>query len=360
MKLFNAIVALALASKFTTAAYLAYSPIEVVAPVKRHIVSPYNITNSTVFGTKGSSGSFSSSTSSSAGSSVTVSSASSSKSDSCFPSNENEKLEAFTFVKKFWTSFINPTDDAEALKINSTYFTEDCKGRVSLTRDFEGDELNTEYIFGLFSNVFEVKFRMVGIPLNYTMLNFLYDDMKAISSVNVEFYIPQADFYIPIQIDLWFVLVKTNGYLQIAEYDGIFRNFDRAYEETNAYVQELIGEEYGSLYPNKTSLEIYTGLAIESICEVHQEYCLGENQQYSSYETCVAFLSTVRLGQGFEGGRDTIFCRNLHQVMLPFRPAVHCPHIGPTGGDMCTDTDTSYNEIVDTYSTYFDPLFISI
>ena len=32
--------------------------------------------------------------------------------------------------------------------------------------------------------------------------------------------------------------------------------------------------------------------------------------------------------------------------MVKYRPEVHCPHIGPTGGDMCIDRD--YIEVVDT------------
>ena len=32
---------------------------------------------------------------------------------------------------------------------------------------------------------------------------------------------------------------------------------------------------------------------------------------------------------------DNLVCRHLHVPMLPLRPSVHCPHIGPTGGDMC-------------------------
>lgn len=32
--------------------------------------------------------------------------------------------------------------------------------------------------------------------------------------------------------------------------------------------------------------------------------------------------------------------------MVKYRPEVHCPHIGPTGGDMCIDRD--YAQVVDT------------
>lgn len=44
-------------------------------------------------------------------------------------------------------------------------------------------------------------------------------------------------------------------------------------------------------------------------------------------------------------GRNTLLCRSVHQNMVPFRPSVHCPHIGKTGGGYCTD-DTTYTETV--------------
>ena len=36
---------------------------------------------------------------------------------------------------------------------------------------------------------------------------------------------------------------------------------------------------------------------------------------------------------------QTVLCRYIHQNMVSFRPEVHCPHIGPTGGGMCIARD---------------------
>lgn len=35
----------------------------------------------------------------------------------------------------------------------------------------------------------------------------------------------------------------------------------------------------------------------------------------------------------------------VHQNMVPFRPSVHCPHIGKSGGGYCTD-NTNYTGTV--------------
>lgn len=69
------------------------------------------------------------------------------------PSNQIAKVPPgkFTFNElwdlnqKFWNSFIAPNNAAQARMINSTMFSEDIQGRIDLTRDFDGRELNTEY-----------------------------------------------------------------------------------------------------------------------------------------------------------------------------------------------------------------------
>ncbi|KAK4688062.1 hypothetical protein P7C73_g2063, partial [Tremellales sp. Uapishka_1] len=59
---------------------------------------------------------------------------------------------------------------------------------------------------------------------------------------------------------------------------------------------------------------------------------------------------TADLSTNFDGrelstmGENNLLCRALHTPMLPLRPAVHCPHVGPTGGDMCIARD--YRQVV--------------
>lgn len=33
---------------------------------------------------------------------------------------------------------------------------------------------------------------------------------------------------------------------------------------------------------------------------------------------------------------QTTWCRYIHRNMVPIRPNIHCAHIGPSGGDMCS------------------------
>lgn len=76
---------------------------------------------------------------------------------------------------KFLDAFIYPANVKEAKAINSTILAEDVQGRVDITRTFNGRELNTEYLFGLFANLAAADagaISLLGIPLSYEVLHF--------------------------------------------------------------------------------------------------------------------------------------------------------------------------------------------
>ena len=43
----------------------------------------------------------------------------------------------------------------------------------------------------------------------------------------------------------------------------------------------------------------------------------------------------------------------VHQNMVPYRPNVHCPHIGKTGGGYCNDDMTYDGTVTQNYFTTF-------
>ena len=107
----------------------------------------------------------------------------------------------------------------------------------------------------------------------------------------------------------------------------------------------------------------------KSICTTAEKYCIAGLRQYQNLTQCYNFLTNkTRLGKAYElgtcfkgsfpveyiltrvTGRDTVLCRMVHQNMVPLRPAVHCPHIGPTGGGFCDDL-LSYSDTVE--ANYF-------
>jgi hypothetical protein len=83
---------------------------------------------------------------------------------------------------------------------------------------------------------------------------------------------------------------------------------------------------------------------INAICPVIQQRCNGTNQQYSSVAQCVSTLESKPFGNYDETWGDNVSCRSIHLILTQIRPVVHCPHVGPVGGNgpnnyKCTNID---------------------
>ena len=101
----------------------------------------------------------------------------------------------FQLQKKFLDNFISPANTAQvdripllrlnhvpsltdrtlqAQSINSSLLAPDVQGRVDITRTFSGQELNTEYLFGLFANLATSsdQFSLLGVPVAYEITHF--------------------------------------------------------------------------------------------------------------------------------------------------------------------------------------------
>ncbi|KAE9391129.1 hypothetical protein BT96DRAFT_945593 [Gymnopus androsaceus JB14] len=74
-----------------------------------------------------------------------------------------------------------------------------------------------------------------------------------------------------------------------------------------------------------------------NVCAVSTQYCTSDNQQYEyeSHEARMSFMTELLFGETWQGGMNTGWSRYIHKNMVKYRPEVHCPHVGPNGGDMC-------------------------
>ena len=169
---------------------------------------------------------------------------------------------------------------------------------------------------------------------------------------------------VPIQIDTWNVF---NAQGQISEYDATFK----WWQWTVDYLLQTAAAASNQTLP---AIEKYvTQQLANSICTTAQTYCNGTNVQYKSQNDCLNFLTNeVRLGEAYElgrlpprmqvtqnwanvarSGRNTLLCRMVHQNMVPFRPSVHCSHIGKTGGGYCNDDTTYTGTVTQNYFSNF-------
>ncbi|KAL1597706.1 hypothetical protein SLS60_008192 [Paraconiothyrium brasiliense] len=214
-----------------------------------------------------------------------------------------------------------------------------CQGRVSDTRNFVGRELNTEYIFGLFTPSDSVS--IIGRPVGpYEIIQFVANQNIASATTRINFTFPSfGNMSLPVTIDTW---MTYNEAKEISQYDVVFRWFGNL-------VQVLLHTIDADLVKAQAAA---TQVLAQSVCKTHTKYCEGDNSQYDSEQECNKFLTEdVRFGQSFELGMNTLLCRNVHEIMVKFRPDVHCPHIGKTGGGQCMDDYTYAQKVNEVYYT---------
>ncbi|KAG9647851.1 hypothetical protein KCU95_g9871, partial [Aureobasidium melanogenum] len=197
--------------------------------------------------------------------------------------------ELYNLTNRFLQNHMYPLNIAQSLSINSSLLSSDILGRVDATRDYAGRELNTEYLFGLFANI-------ALNPDAFTLLgNFRYLEWQLNSTIS----------------------------------------------SISAHLNLSSSVDITSLLHQKLS---------QSICTTATTFCNGTNLQYANQTACEDYLyNKTRFGEGWEWGMDTVSCRMIHQNMVPLRPEVHCPHIGPTGGGMCADDRTYVGNLEETY-----------
>ncbi|KAB2576609.1 Secreted protein [Lasiodiplodia theobromae] len=287
--------------------------------------------------------------------------------------------------------------------VNSTLLSPTIRGRVDITRTFTGIELNTEYLFSLFAQLSRTRsFTLLGIPTSYTVTHFAgwippstspspsnsstpSSSAIASSAILMNFTSPthfwsgddanddEANDTFTLEIHAW-TLFDAAGRVQ--QYDATFRHWPAFIASTLSRVARR------PRFAGNVSAVVAHATAelAATICAEHEAHCTtdisttGEdeghdggsgsggsnnetnsnrngsrrnNRQYSSEEECVRFLTReVRFGASHEMGLDTLLCRMVHSPMVALRPEVHCPHVGPTGGDMCTDA-LDYGERID-------------
>jgi hypothetical protein len=179
---------------------------------------------------------------------------------------------------------------------------------------------------------------LLGYPVNYTIVHFAANQNIASAATIIMFNFSSLGLMLPVEIDTW-NLFDADGL--ILEYDATFRWFQYFLDTLIDAVMPAVNAT------NQAETVDHLTIALaEGICKTHQKYCTGANQQYVNSTACFNFLTQdIRFGKAYELGMNTLLCRMVHENMVPYRPEVHCPHIGPGGGDMCVD-DRAYGDVV--------------
>lgn len=180
--------------------------------------------------------------------------------------------------------------------------------------------------------------------MSYEVVHFAASQNVVSASTIIYFLFPAINQTVPIEIDTWNMFDKDGLILQ---YDATFRWFQYLFDTLIGIAMPI----FGATTPTQM-VGIFQQLIAGGICNTHQSYCNGTNVQYDSYDSCFSFLTEqIRFGAAYELGMNTLVCRMVHENMVAFRPSVHCPHIGPSGGGMCVDDYTYFTKVLEPFFT---------
>ena len=91
-------------------------------------------------------------------------------------------------------------------------------------------------------------------------------------------------------------------------------------------------KQYVIAYDDQQNYLATKGASPVTVCTRHERYCADDenNKQFDSFLDCMNFMESipsVSCGAEIFNG-DNMLCRFKHSFMAPFRPNVHCPHLG--------------------------------
>ncbi|KAI9635860.1 uncharacterized protein MKK02DRAFT_44556 [Dioszegia hungarica] len=243
-------------------------------------------------------------------------------------------------VGQFSKDILYPANAAIAASGTYSTFQPDIKGRIDISTALEGDELNVEYVFGLFaqSNASSAQLEptsLIPTPVAGRLQSLaIQDNVVSLSNI-VSFTFFKQNLSIPLQLDAWFVFDRKSG--QMSQYDVTFRRWAWFWQEVMSLLMPDLEKENEVTPGRLTQEELLTLHAARRICSLHDTFCSDATlKQYNSTSQCLDFLTGNRtFGAAWALGQDTTGCRYMHTTLLKNRPAEHCPNIGPSGGKMC-------------------------
>ncbi|KJZ69617.1 hypothetical protein HIM_11005 [Hirsutella minnesotensis 3608] len=242
----------------------------------------------------------------------------------------------WSLESNFWRQFLYPNNLQQINATADSVFAEDVRGRIDITRTFNGRELNNEYIFGLFAQPESLSF--TGVPIAYNITQFAANQNIASATTVITFNVTAFGVFLPLTIDSW---ISFNADGKISQYDASFRWFD-------FFLDAVIAAAAKKLHStNMTEVQAIIATKVaEEICKTSETYCLeGKREHYGSRKECMNLLKEIRFGRPFELGMNTLLCREVHKHMVQYRPDEHCSHIARSGGAFCVD-DLTYKGVV--------------
>jgi len=222
--------------------------------------------------------------------------------------NDHQK----SVVTQIYASLIAPKPKQilanNALVMN--LFSPNVSGRITPVGHYDDFEGTIEYFYGLATNV-----------IGFKIIDLISQDNTA-----------------SVRVDILFN--KSRGgvfFLQNLTQTGFF-HFDSSgrvflYDLTILRLGDASNGDVAGIEDNIRQL----------ICSVALTYCNASAPYlaYNSTQDCLDFLRSIPVGSFDRANSNSLVCRLIHNTLVPLRPQIHCPHVGPTGGGKCIDVPYS-------------------
>lgn len=91
-----------------------------------------------------------------------------------------------------------------------------------------------------------------------------------------------------------------------------------------------------------------------AICDQIQATCTGEHEEYANVTECVVAQNAIPWGTWNRANDQSFVCHQVHTTLTGVDPAIHCPHVSPSGGDACHvfSQQSYYTDLVEEAYTY--------
>ncbi|KAK0495081.1 hypothetical protein EDD18DRAFT_1355083 [Armillaria luteobubalina] len=246
-----------------------------------------------------------------------------------------QPAELFDAFEDFIVGLLQPS--SAVVSVNNSALSPDVVGRVNMMMTLNGIENNTEFLYGVPMIVMQANTtQIIGYPTNASVESLSIQHSVVSASVVFSMYHATMSLTTTLQVDLW---LNFDDDLLISAFDLTIRNFPKAFSFLSSVLSEQIAHEI----PPSNSTDAASLRMAADVCTAATEYCTGGNQQYDSYDSCFETLSRNITMDSL----DQSFCRYFVKDMVPSRPNVHCPSLGPSGGDTCFNAN--YAEETTTY-----------
>jgi len=233
----------------------------------------------------------------------------------------------------------------------SNLFDPEVRGRVSPLGNFLGTDLLSEYFYGLAAVTFQVR----SIDIQTFAWNQTTDTVT--TKVNLLFFSAwgfPAPYFNLTQFATWsFKISKKTLKPVVQSFDADILNLGWALDTTNATLLQLQWAFSCAVlvYPDLPTLPPQISFVNTPLYKTNGTcpgYWPGTTQQ-DKFNYCYYFYSTqIPVGSYSHANSNTYVCREIHTLLTPYNPTIHCPHASVTGGDACVDTP---------YSSYYDQVF---